>query len=101
MKIRKGDTVRVMAGKDKGREGSVLRTLPKKDKIIVERVNVAKKHQKPTSTTEQGSIVDKDMPISVSNVQIVCPKCGPVRVGALIKDDGKKVRVCKRCGGEL
>ncbi|MDA8196503.1 MAG: 50S ribosomal protein L24 [Actinomycetota bacterium] len=101
MKIRKGDTVRVMAGKDKGREGSVLRTLPKKDKVVVERVNVAKKHQKPTSTTEQGSIVDKDMPISVANVQIVCPKCGPVRVGSLTKADGKKIRVCKRCGGEL
>jgi large subunit ribosomal protein L24 len=101
MKIHKGDRVEVISGKDRGRQGNVMRVMPKVEKIIVEGVNTAKKHQKATRTTMQGGIIDKDMPIHVSNVMIVCNQCGPVRVGHVISDDGLKTRVCKSCGAEL
>ena len=102
MKIRKGDRVVVLKGKDRGKEGTVMRVLPTAGKVIVDGVNVAKKHQKPTKTTMQGGIIDKDMPIDVSNVAIVSPKDGKAtRVGYKFDDDGKKVRVCKRTGVEL
>jgi large subunit ribosomal protein L24 len=100
MKLRKGDTVRVIAGKDLGKEGAIMRVIPKQNKVIVDGVNVAKKHQKPTRATQQGGIIDKDMPLHASNVAIVCGKCGPTRIG--FKIDGEtKTRVCKKCGGEL
>jgi len=101
MKIRKGDRVRVLAGKDKGKEGTVMRALPEKDKVIVEGVNLAKKHQRPTRVTMQGGIIDKDMPIHVSNVALLCPKDGPTRAGYKIDADGTKVRVCRKCGQEI
>ena len=100
MKLRKGDTVRVIAGKDIGKEGAVMRVLPKVNKVIVDGVNVAKKHQKPTRATQQGGIIDKDMPIHASNVMIVCPKCGPSRIGYKLTGD-EKARVCKKCGADL
>ena len=102
MKIRKGDRVVVLKGKDRGKEGTVMRVLPTERKVIVDGVNVAKKHQKPTRTTMQGGIIDKDMPIDASNVAIVSPKDGkPTRVGYKIDDDGRKVRICKRTGVQL
>ena len=101
MKIRKGDKVKVMAGKDRGREGTVSRVIPTENRLIVERVNVAKKHLRPTSKVTQGGIIDKDMPISASNVQIICSTDGPTRVGYRIGADGAKTRICKKCGGEL
>ena len=101
MKIRKGDRVRVLTGKDRGKEGEVSRALPSKDKVIVDGVNVAKKHQKATRATMQGGIIDKDMPIPVANVAILCSACGPTRVGFRFEPDGTKVRVCKKCGGDL
>ena len=102
LKIRKGDRVRVLSGKDRGKEGQVMRALPTVGKVIVDGVNVARKHQKPTKATMQGGIIDKDMPIPVANVAIVCPACGkPTRVGFKIDGDGTKVRVCKKCGGEM
>jgi len=101
MKIKKGDRVRVLAGKDKGKEGTVMRALPEKDKVIVEGVNLAKKHQRPTRVTMQGGIIDKDMPIHVSNVALLCPKDGPTRAGFKVDSDGTKVRVCRKCGQEL
>ena len=102
MKIRKGDRVVVLKGKDRGKEGVVMRVLPSDGKVIVDGVNVAKKHQKPTRSTMQGGIIDKDMPIDVSNVAIVSPKDGKAtRVGYKLDDEGKKVRVCKRTGVEL
>jgi large subunit ribosomal protein L24 len=101
MKIRKGDRVRVIAGKDRGREGTVMRALPSDNKVIVEGVNTAKKHQRATRTTMQGGIIDKDMPIHVSNVMLICPTDGPVRVGYEISEDGVKTRVCKHCGTAL
>jgi large subunit ribosomal protein L24 len=102
LKIRKGDRVRVLSGKDKGKEGAVMRTLPREGKVIVDGVNVARKSQRPTRTTQQGGIIDKDMPIQVSNVALVCPSCGkPTRVGYTIDKSGQKARVCKKCGGEI
>ena len=101
MKIKKGDRVRVLSGKDRGKEGVVMRALPTDRKVIVDGVNVAKKHQKPTRVTMQGGIIDKDMPIDVSNVAIICPTDGPTRVGYRIDADGHKTRICRKCGGEL
>jgi large subunit ribosomal protein L24 len=101
VKIKKGDRVRVIAGKDRGKEGSVMRALPKTQKVIVEGVNTAKKSQRATRTTMQGGIIDKDMPIHVSNVMLVCSTCGPVRVGSVISDEGTKSRVCKSCGATV
>jgi large subunit ribosomal protein L24 len=102
LKIRKGDRVRVLTGKDRGKEGEVMRALPRKGKVIVDGVNVAKKSQRPTQTTKQGGIIDKDMPLPVSNVALVCPSCGkPTRVGYRFDGSGAKVRTCKKCGGEI
>ncbi len=102
MKIRKGDRVRVLAGKDRGKEGEVMRALPREGKVIVEGVNIARKSQRPTRTTQQGGIIDKDMPVPVSNVALVCPSCHkPTRVGYKVDASGTKVRVCKKCGGEI
>ena len=102
LKIRKGDRVRVLSGKDKGKEGEVMRSLPREGKVIVDGVNVARKSQRPTRSTQQGGIIDKDMPIQVSNVALVCPSCGkPTRVGYTIDKSGQKARVCKKCGGEI
>ena len=100
MKIKKGDRVRVLTGKDRGKEGDVMRALPTEGKVIVDGVNVAKKHQKPTRSTMQGGIIDKDMPLPVSNVAILCSKCGPTRVGYRV-ETGEKVRICKKCGNDL
>ncbi len=102
MKIRKGDRVVVLAGKDKGKEGVVTRALPAKQKVIVDGLNVAKKHQKATSATMQGGIIDKEMPMHVSNVAIVSPADGKAtRVGYTFDESGNKIRVCKRTGAEL
>ncbi len=102
MKIIKGDRVVVLSGKDKGSEGVVERAIPEAGKVIVDGVNIAKKHQAPTSGDQQGGIIDKAMPIDVSNVAIVSPKDGKAtRVGYKINADGSKVRVCKRTGAEL
>lgn len=98
MKIRKGDRVRVLTGKDRGAEGEVMAALPRERKVIVDGVNIAKKHQKPKSATIQGGIIDKDMPIPVANVALVCPSCGKAtRVGYRFEPDGTKVRVCRKC----
>jgi large subunit ribosomal protein L24 len=101
MKLKKGDRVRVLAGKDIGKEGEVTRVIPDRDRIIVEGINLAKKHQRPTRATMQGGIIDKDMPIHVSNVAILCTSCGPTRIGYRFDPDGTKVRVCRKCGGDL
>jgi len=102
LKIRKGDRVRVLTGKDRGKEGVVMRAIPAAGKVIVDGVNVARKHQRPTRATQQGGIIDRDMPLPVSNVALVCPSCGkPTRVGYTIDPSGQKTRVCKRCGGEI
>ena len=102
MKIKKGDRVVVLSGKDRGKEGVVMRAMPADGKVIVEGVNTARKHQRPTRATQSGGIVDKDMPLDASNVAVISPKDGKAtRVGFKVKDDGTKVRVCKRTGAEL
>ena len=102
MKIKKGDRVRVLSGKDRGKEGVVMRAMPAEGKVIVDGVNIAKKHQKPTSATQQGGIIDKEMPIPVANVAIVCSSCGkPTRIGYRFEADGTKVRICRKCEGDL
>ena len=102
MKLKKGDRVKVIAGKDLGKDGVIMRVLPDKNKVIVEGVNIAKKHQRPTRATMQGGIIDKDMPIHVSAVALVCPSCGPTRVGYRFDEQGGgKVRICRRCGGDV
>ena len=99
MKLRKGDPVIVLSGKDKGKEGTVLRVLPKEGKVIVECVNIAKKHQRPVRATMQAGIIDKDMPIDASNVAILS-RGKPSRIGFRI-EDGKKVRIAVKTGEVL
>ena len=102
LKIKKGDRVRVLTGKDRGKEGTVLRAFPDDGKVIVEGVNTAKKHQKPTRVNQSGGIIDKEMPIAVANVAIVCSSCGkPTRIGYRFESDGTKVRICRRTGAEI
>jgi len=100
MKIRKGDKVRVLSGKDRGKEGEVISALPKKGKVIVDGVNVAKRHQKPTRSMQQGGIIDKPMPVDVSNVALI-DGGKPTRAGMKVESDGTKTRVSRRSGGEL
>jgi large subunit ribosomal protein L24 len=102
LKIKKGDRVEVLTGKDRGKKGEVMHALPKEGKVIVDGVNVARKHQRATRATMQGGIIDKDMPIPVANVALICPSCGKrTRVGYRFDNDGTKVRTCKKCGGEI
>jgi large subunit ribosomal protein L24 len=101
MQLRKGDTVVVVSGKDKGRQARVAVVMPKEGKVIVEGVATARRHSKPRGRTMQGGIIDKDMPISISNVMIVCPSCGATRISARFDADGHKRRVCAKCGGDL
>ena len=102
MGVRKGDRVVVRSGKYKGRSAEVVRALPAEGKVVLEGVNVAKRHSKPTGRTYQGGIIDKFMPLPVSSVSIVCKACGgPTRVGLQFDDQGRKVRVCRKCGAEL
>ena len=101
MRIKKGDNVQVMTGKDKGKQASVVRAIPAEGRVIVEGVHVAKRHAKPTRATMQGGVIDKFMPVSVSSVAIVCGSCGPTRIGMRIDDQGRKIRVCSKCGTDL
>jgi large subunit ribosomal protein L24 len=103
MNIKKGDTVLIIKGKDKGKQGTVSRALPQVSKVIVEGLNIAKKHIKPQGQTRQGGIIEKAMPIHVSNTMLVCTECGkPTRVGHDRRPQGadqklRSVRVCKKC----
>ncbi len=100
MKLKKGDRVRVLTGKDRGKEGEVMRALPSRNAVIVDGVNTAKKHQRAQRLTMQAGIIDKDMPVPAANVAIICSNCGPTRIGYRF-DGGTKVRICRKCGGEL
>ena len=97
MKLKKGDTVVVISGKDKGQEGEVVQVMPTVNKVIVNGVNTAKKHSKARKTNQQGGIIDRDMPVHASNVMLV-HKGKPTRVGYTTQPDGTKVRVAKRTG---
>lgn len=97
MKIRKNDQVLIISGKDRGKKGKVLEVFPKEEKVMVEGVNIRKKHVRPKKSGEKGQTVQVPLPISVSNVKLICPKCGqPTRVG-----HKNKYRVCKKCGKEV
>ncbi len=105
MKLKKGDRVRVLSGKDRGDEGEIMRVLPKEGRVIVEGVNVAKKHQRAVRATMQAGIIDKDMPMPASNVAILCPTDGPTRIGYRfeggVEGKGRKIRICRKCGGDI
>ncbi|MDR2421426.1 MAG: 50S ribosomal protein L24 [Oscillospiraceae bacterium] len=102
MNIRTNDTVIVLSGRDKGRQGKVISADPGAGKLLIEGVNVAKRHQKPRRQGEEGGIIKKETPIYASKVMRVCPKCGkPTRAAHRFNDDGKKTRVCKKCGAEI
>jgi large subunit ribosomal protein L24 len=102
MSIKKGDVVVVLAGKDYRKQGKVLRVLPKADRLVVEGVNRAKKHQKPNRSLPQGGIMSIEAPIHRSNVMLICDHCKkPTRLGKRVLDDGEKVRFCKKCGEVL
>jgi len=99
MNIKKGDTIVVLSGKDKGKQGKILKSDPKGGKVIVEGVNVAMKHRKPRKQGEEGGIVKMETPIYACKVMLVCPKCGkPTRPAFRILEDGSKARVCRKCG---
>ena len=101
LKLKKGDRVVVLSGKDIGKEGEITRVMPDHQRVIVDGVNVAKRHTRATNATMQGGIIDKDMPIHISNLAIVCATCGKSRVGYRFDPDGTKFRVCKKCGKDL
>lgn len=98
-RLKKGDPVQVISGKDKGKRGKILAVFPKEGKAIVEGVNIVKRHMRPTRDNPQGGIVDMPAPIWIWKLMYVCPKCNrPVRLGYKFLEDGKKVRYCKKCG---
>ena len=97
--VKKGDTVVVIAGKDRGKKGKILQSMPAKSRVIVEGINMIKKHTRPTQKMPQGGIVEKEAPLHASNVMPFCPKCGKgVRISKKELADGKKVRTCYQCG---
>ena len=96
--VKKNDTVMVLAGKDKGKTGKVLSVNPSAGTVIVEKVNFKKRHTRPTQAAPQGGIIEKECPLHISNVQILCAKCNlPVRTHTKRLDDGKRVRICAKC----
>jgi len=96
--VRRGDTVGVIAGKERGKRGRVLRVLPDAGRVLVEKVNMIKRHQRPTQKLRQGGIIEREGALALSNVLVVCSRCDrPVRTGIQILADGRKVRVCRRC----
>ena len=100
--LKKNDQVEVIAGKDKGRVGKILKVLPDSSKAVVERINMVKRHTKPREMNQQGQIIEKEAPIHVSNLQLICPECTKTgRIGKKILEDGTKVRFCKSCGGSI
>jgi large subunit ribosomal protein L24 len=102
MHFRKGDTVEVLGGKNRGKRGKVLDVRPDERRAIVEGINTVKKHMKPSRTSPQGGIVEREAPLPAAKLMVVCGKCGEAtRVGHRVLEDGSKVRVCKRCGEPL
>jgi large subunit ribosomal protein L24 len=99
VRIKKNDKVMVIAGKEKGKVGKVLKSFPEKNRVIVEKVNYIKRHTRPGGKASQGGIIEKEAPLHVSNVMLICGKCtDPVRIGYQKQPDGKTIRVCKKCG---
>jgi large subunit ribosomal protein L24 len=102
VQIRKNDSVIVIGGKERGKTGKVLRVLPDRDAVVIERLNMVKRHTKPRGPQQPGGIVEKEAAIHASNIMILCDKCNaPVRVGHKTLADGKKIRICRRCNEAL
>ena len=101
MRIRKGDQIQIIAGKDKGKSGKVLRVVPEKLRIVVEGLNLAKKHMKPKKGGEKGQRIEVPMSLSISNVMLVCPKCGKLTRVEFKISKNEKSRVCKKCKSEI
>lgn len=100
--VKKDDQVMVMAGKEKGKSGKLLKVIAKKDGALIEKVNFVKRHSRPSGQNRQGGIIEKESPVPLSNIMIICSKCaGPVKVGRKILEDGKRVRYCKKCGEHI
>ena len=100
-RIRKDDTVMIIAGRERGKTGKVLRVIPKHDRVVIERVNLVKRHTKPRGT-QTGGIIEKEAALHLSNVQPLCGRCDkPARIGSRRLEDGRSVRVCRRCGEQL
>lgn len=100
--VKKGDKVQVIAGKEKGKRGKILKALPRQNRVIVEGLNLIKRAVRPTQQNPQGGFITKEAPIHVSNVMVVCPSCDqPTRVGHEIQEAGQKVRVCRKCAAVL
>ena len=101
-RIKKDDKVKVLTGKDKGKIGKVLKVVKKTNRVIVENINVVKVHQRPTQANPQGGIVEKTMPIQISNLMVMCNSCvKPARIGMKQLEDGKRVRICKKCNQQI
>lgn len=99
LNIRKNDKVMVITGREKGKIGTVLKMIPRKDRAVVEKLNMVKRHTRAGGKSAQGGIIEKESPIHVSNLMLVCGKCAePARVGKKVLEDGSKVRFCKKCG---
>ena len=101
LKVKKGDTVKVLSGNDKGKTGEVLEVIPKTEKILVKGINIKKKHVKPRRAGEEGGIISAEFPIHASKVNVVCPKCGKATRIGFEMDKDTKVRVCKKCSAKL
>jgi large subunit ribosomal protein L24 len=100
--VRRGDTVAIIAGRERGKRGKVLRVLPADGRVLVEKLNMVKKHQRPTQKLRQGGIIERENPLALSNVLVVCSRCDKAsRSGIKVLGDGRKVRVCKRCGESI
>ncbi len=100
IRLKKGDEVVVLSGKDVGRRGTISRVIPNADKVIVDGINMVKRHTKPRGQVMQGGIIDKEMPIHISNVALWCKDCGRTRIGYHIAEDGTKRRICRKCGSD-
>ncbi len=99
LKVKKGDIVKVIAGNDRGKRGEVMRVFPQEQRVIVKGVNIITKHQRPTARQREGGIIEREAPIHLSNVLVICPVCDrPTRVGFTFTETGEKLRVCKQCG---
>jgi large subunit ribosomal protein L24 len=102
MQIKKGDTVKIISGKDRGKQGKITQVFPQENKVVVDGINTNKKHLPARKQSESGQIIEFFAPLPVSKVQLICPKCGRItRLGYDLTKDGKKVRICKKCKSSL
>ena len=101
MNIKKGDTVKILSGNDKGKTGEVMEVIPKTEKIVVKGINIRKKHVKPRKQGEEGGIISAECAIHSAKANVVCPKCGKATKIGYVEEKGEKVRVCKKCGAKI